>query len=446
MSQKTKRSISNKKIAFFIFLGLADLILFIFLPDNFFISIFFVEFGILLYYYFYNKNNRDVFNPLGTFSFIWLFCIGVSNLELSDYQRAWPLKMWMVVLLSWIAFIIGGFLAELLAKKTAGKDRAPEKNQILWERKPFRKLIILLSVITIASYIYEVFRCGYIPILSENLSAYKDFGVRYIHYLTISLPLVCLLIFLYSMQHGMDKLLNILFIIELACTISIVSRQALLFLIVTMLVVYNYSRRKIKIYRLACALFIAVVLFSLMGYVRKQNLEYLYYVGEMNARVPKSIFGWPYLYISMSFENLKKLVSSNPLLEYGKHMFFPLFAFTLTKSKIVYRNTADFLVSPLFTASTYLYDVYLDFGFAGIIVLPLILGFISSFLYSRAISDRKNNLYLLLYCLVFHNVAFAFFSNLFSATFIVFYLAIILAAQVYFIFMSRAGRKRGMFR
>lgn len=366
--------------------------------------------SLILFQYYYLKT-KDIFNPDGLFSLVWLFSVALSQLKLSSMQFDWNGKVWFVVILSWVAYLIGSSTIDLVSKKKLICFQ-PKKNIELNPRK-LKKNISILFFLSFLSFVIEVVVAGYIPIFSSNMGAYTGFGISFIHYNTVAISVVVLMCFYYILTFKKDQIIIFLMIIGIFQIISIVSRQLIVFTFFGCLVLLHYKKKKISIIRLAKYGLLALVIFGVMGTIRNQSLEYLYDVANIKEEVPQSFLMWPYLYFSMGFENLRSFIVSDIDFQLGRLTFEPIWALTRFKTIFNPINLAQYHTIPEFNVSTYLREYYIDFGIAGILFIPYITGIFTKLIYMRM--ERKE-LYLLIYIFILHNLVFTFFVNFYSNT------------------------------
>jgi len=122
------------------------------------------------------KYYKDVLNPLGIFSIVWFSSIGVSQLMLSKIQHSWTISTWFAVLGSSFCFIIGSLSYSLF---TANQNRLHGKPKLVnrYSKNQLKTAIILLFILSILAYLFEIYRAGGIPLFFEaRIAAYMTFG------------------------------------------------------------------------------------------------------------------------------------------------------------------------------------------------------------------------------------------------------------------------------
>jgi oligosaccharide repeat unit polymerase len=379
----------------------------------------FLIFASVLIYILIYKKSKDIFHPVGLFSFIWLFTVGLANFKLSEIQTDWSLKMWLAVSFTYISFLFGYFIADYIKYRN---NKWLSKGKI--DSNIFIKIIYILFFICFIAFTAEVIHSGSVPIFSNSTSAYKDFGIQFVHYLTVSLSLVNYLILIYYFTYKkINASLIILFMISLSAVISLLSRQLIIFLILISVISFHYLVKKISLRYILIFTFIGLIAFTTLGNIRTNSSNYIFQVGQIKEGVNSSLFAWLYLYLGMGFENLNHYINNYNDLFFGARTFYPVFAFSLTKEFIEF-DYSQFLPSQYFTVSTLIYDFYLDYGLFGVIFFSFIIGLLTRKIYINLI-EKQNISYVILYSMFAHNIVFIFFVNFFSNTTWIFQLGIL---------------------
>ncbi|TDT52018.1 O-antigen polymerase [Fonticella tunisiensis] len=413
--------ISNFKIAALLLITVVSIVIFYFYGLEYTISIGLIATSIFLYIKF-SKN--DLFNPLGLYSVFWIGAIGLASFRLSNYQHGWTFFMWLNVLLAYFMFIIGYYLMKKFIKINGLRNTTYLFNN----DKLYQSIIILFSLCTLAFSI-EVAVLGFIPLFSKSMDAYLRFKISGLHYFTVTIALIPALTIIYK-KYGGKKPVMWMNIISFIIPILIVSRQLLIFEVVILIITYNYIVRRISKKFVIVVGIIIVILFSLASNLRHQNLAYIYSVADMKT-TKLGILTQPYLYVSMNFENLRNIIENFKDYTLGKNMLFPIFAFTNTKKYFDYTYKTKYLTNPNFNTSTYLSDIYFDFGLIGIVVVTFILGAIYWYVYNIFVKKDKNNLYIVIYSILSYCLIFSFFVPWYFNPTIWFYIIVLSGIYIY---------------
>lgn len=382
-----------------------------------------------IYNYNYLKWDKDTCNIDGVFIFIWVFSLGLSNLRLSEKQYAWDFRVWLVLILSILSYVIGSVLVEKKIFKYLSIGKI-SYNQVR-DNLRYRKNLLFLFSLSIIAFVIEVFVEGFIPIFAIGMNSYIDFGIKFVHYATVSMAIIVVMMLDYLSENKQDKLIKVCALIGTLQVISLVSRQLVLLLLVGIMVVYNYKVKKTKLKTVIFGLIAVLVFFGIMGKLRNQSLDYLYYVAEIKDWVPKTYLMWPYTYITMGFENMRSLINTPINHTYGIFTFTPFWALTRLVNFLPEVANPEYLTIKEFTVSTYLNILFIDFGWIGITVFPFIVGMVNKWVYVLFKENEENRMILLLYFILFHNSLFIFFVNFYSNTSIIVGIMFILFATLF---------------
>ncbi|MEY2194027.1 O-antigen polymerase [Neobacillus sp. BF23-41] len=375
---------------------------------NYLISINLIFISISSYYFFTRK---DFLNPVGLFFISWLLLVGVSQLKLSYYQQEWSIKAWVVILGSFIAFLLGYLYINIILLKYKKKS----DHKIITERLFW--VIVSLVTICILSLLIEINALKFVPLFSDDPGAYKKFSYKFFHYFVVLVAIVPSLTILYKSNKGKRRIWYIN-VISMIIPILIVSRQLLIFEVVTMFIVYHYCIKRFKLKTIFVVCICSIILFSASSVLRQQDSEYMFQASNFKDSKFASI-AQAYMYFTMGFDNVNNLVNYNVSFDNGKRLLKGLELFTRVEINI--SNGEEYLVTPTFTAPTYLYALYLDFGVLGTLIAPFLIGVIVSLLYERR---ESNNLNIVIYSMILYCLLFSFFVNWYYNTTIILFLVV----------------------
>lgn len=374
----------------------------------------------ILIYFMLSKN--DIFNPVGIFTISWILLIGISRFKLSYFQNDWSSLAWVIMLGSFISFLCGYYLNNIYIFKT--KKKFNYKN-INVNRLLF--IIYFLLLLSCISLFIEFKVLGYLPIFSKNPLAYKEFYYKFFHYFVVLVGIIPPLTILYKACNGKQKVwyINIICII---ISILIVSRQLIIFQVTTSIIVYNYSIKKIKRNHVIIATIIGIIVFSMGSILRQQDKNYMVSVSNFKNYELESI-AQPYMYFTMGFDNINNLVNNSVTFENGKIFMKAIEVFTGVKVNI--NDTTQYLVSKNFTAPTYLYFLYIDWGIYGTLIIPFCIGIIINLIYKQIYRNREVNFNIIIYSLLLYSLIFSFFVNWFYNTTMIFYVIVLIIIKIF---------------
>ena len=392
----------------------------------------------------------------------WLGGLSLAVLNLSSLQQEWRLKMW---------FICGGFyfltitgyevlpylkaaFSEKRRKKagpeeraskeavsetgtegedkTEGEDRnkGPVPAEAVVTERVWQALLILFGLILV-SFMIESVKFGFVyPFMSDKPHAYTEFHITGIHYFVVSTPFIHAMSVWYLMkaertaagEQRYRKRLLLLIGINLICVliaVMILSKLQLFFSLVMSFSVWLLTNRRISRKKLFFLLAAGGAAFAVaaaaMIFLRKYPDQYLEGIFEFrNKEIPVAV-QYPYMYIVNNFENLNLLTEDLTAFTLGKRILLPFLSLSGLKFIPAVR---DFLSVPVFftkpelTTLTVIYDVYGDFGAAGVYLFALILGMVSAAVQEKARKGGPGSVLLFSQLVIYF--ALSFFSTWFS--------------------------------
>jgi oligosaccharide repeat unit polymerase len=381
------------------------------------LTLFLIGIGIyilLINYMVYN----DLFTPIGIMGPIWFITIGVANLQLSSYQKAWDVTTWIILLGSITIFLIGCLTAAAISTRlTIGNTNSKlQEFSARYEPRKIRYMIYYLFICSLIAYLVQVLKLGYIPIFGNDLiQAYLDFPEPIWYYLMVPSMFVCILAYLYVKLYKPRRKLfyYCIILMSLGMLISTLSRVFVLFVIVGLLLVKNYyGKSAITIKQLSIVLLITLLFFIVIGNIRTSGIENnIIGLAQLQISPSLSFLAWPYYSLALNIENLRILVNNLDHYYYGAKTFFPILFFARVYKYIDYEQYI--IPEKISTTSTYLADFYTDFGIIGTILIPYILGILSTVLYYR-LKLRPTLTNLLLYSIFVFALLFSFLLNFFA--------------------------------
>lgn len=147
------------------------------------------------------RNSKSPFDMDFVFTLVWFTSMSLSVLQLHPVQINWSITPWICFLGAYIFYLIGS-LIEMNLHQVKNSAFVLNKNNT---KSSIYLLLMLISV----PFIIEVLHSG-IPALSGSMSAYKDFGIPVIHYLTVSCVLLPPFIIFYFVKFESSFFDNVL--------------------------------------------------------------------------------------------------------------------------------------------------------------------------------------------------------------------------------------------
>lgn len=363
----------------------------------------------------------------------WGLVLTFHSLFLSNYYLA-PLtpRTYLAVFVSSLAFIIGVVMAERRWQSSAPRFihcLVNNRNGSLsdWDSNKFRKLIWMLFALGFIAALYQTFRVGGI---TELISAPGK--VRFTFWRPESGYFFLLLSFAVPLAvYYMIITRKISWSFLAASTIAFVwmllpgSRSMAFFAVgqSAMLLLLNKPNLNYRILLLLVVLFFA---FTLVGNRRNQGRDIsLTFIerGYVQLPIEQKVFVMPYFYLTTPIQNLQQNLEGSPDLSFGRRTFFPVLAWMQLDSP------SDQIIqtyNPTFNVGTYLVDYFYDFGWFGIVILPLLIGYVGTFIFLRRC---YSSMYFLISALSLYVLAMGVFSNYFNNPDVWLYLFLLLLAE-----------------
>lgn len=353
---------------------------------------------------------RELVTPIKVFDFIWLLTISLYELKLSYIQQELSQRT------IWI------FIACILSYNLIGNIFY----NIKIERKKQRRKIKLFNIkiedrIKIANYIFiiiflvEILYSKGIPLIwkiQKIPKTYMDFGIPSLHGALNGL-VICLGAYTLFKKKYYFKYLYLIF------GILTLSRQVLMSIVIEA-VVYNIidtanNKTKINYKKYIIICIVIFIAFNVLGNFRSGNdvMGIVFNPRKGYENLPTSIM-WVYSYLTFSVSNFNNLVGiTNGMVNYGTstlNFFLPTVIINMVDIKQNFN--ANYLVQSNFNVSTYLPEIYIDFGIIGIIVFNSLIAILGTYLYKK-VKSEKCEYYYMLYSVFIHNIVFLFFVNMF---------------------------------
>jgi oligosaccharide repeat unit polymerase len=361
-------------------------------------------------YYYYD----DLFSPIGLIGVGWFLPLAISQLYLSDHQQVFDSLTFGAVLGSALSFIVGVLsVVKVRALQTTFKKK---DWFAFYDPMRLRLGVTALSVAATIAYWYEA-RAGVgIPLLmpaEERTLAYVTLPQRYIHYLTVSSIPAAALAIAYIRAYGYRKSLweSAILVLLMALLFSILARLQIIMVLLCGLSVANYTIKRLSLKSVAILSTVLLMGFVWLSEFRTgADVDYARRIYLLSG-LPEwaDVAAWPYAYISLNFEFLRRVIHGDYPRTFGIMSFRPLLAFSFTRELF---PLPDF-ETEWFNTGTYLWEVYSDFGIGGCLTIPFLYGVLVGLFYKRVRTCRTMAT-VLIYGFVMYSVIFLFQGNSFA--------------------------------
>jgi len=340
------------------------------------------------------QKHRDIFAPWRLYIYAHGTVLSVSFLYLHEAMEPLKTITWLVILGSAFAYFAGHIVTNLILQpdKVACAASSPK---IKWNVVFF--FIVAYFFVYIIAYAFHASRIT-IPIFShaEGGTRLKFFGVNYYSMLVLlSLPLGSMLLYSYrkfSVQGWQKKMAFVSFEVLMALSfLFLLNRNSILWLIVLIVAVRHYCVKAFS----GKLVFISVFLFAGLLYLAAASrLGHSYEKFFKNKALMEVVAKTFYTYPANNVWNLDYNMHPKPdqfthPQTYGFEFFSPFFdmvgvspgmrkglgwddLFMRQSTKIKNYNTV-----------MYQYHLWKEFGFAGVILVPFVVGMVFCFLYHK---------------------------------------------------------------
>lgn len=371
--------------------------------------------------------NRKVFSPSFIFNFIFFITLFLYQFKLSYIQQDLSNRTILIFFVCVVAYNVTLILLDIIFLKLKNKEekeklpqRIPEilikiKNKVytIITSKTIEEKVKIAKYVAIAIFIIQTIYSGGLPLIWKITGAskiYFDFGIPSINGAFCGL-IICL--GAYSLfSKAKDKFLY------LAMGILMISRQVLISMALEAIIFEIYSNRKnIKssIKKIVIVAIIGIVGFTIIGNFRSGNnvMHDVFQAKEEYKNLPSAV-KWIYSYMTFSVSNFNNLVGiTNGAVNYGTSMLAEFLPTVILRAFNVREiNSFNYLISLNYNVSTYLPNIYLDFGIIGVGVFNAIIAFLGYELYKN-MNNKETAKSILLYSVFVHNIVFLFFVDMF---------------------------------
>lgn len=359
-------------------------------------------------------HTKVIFTPIKIFNFVWIAVLFLYELKLSYIQQDFSDRTLLIFFLCIISYNIAAILFKMIIDKKNINKIKNEQQNVKIEEINLEKIIKIINIIFIVSFIIEIIYSKGIPLLwklTGSPKTYLDFGIPSFHGMLNGFA-ACMGTYLLFRKKCKSKYIYIIY------AVLIISRQLLITIFIQS-IIYNIllklkQGKKVNYKRYILIFIIILIVFTIIGNFRSSNvMEQNFKPTEKYENLSEGIM-WIYSYVEFSFSNFNNLVSmTDGGVNYGASMFnffLPTAVSNMLHIEEIY--SPYYLVSPCFNVSTYLPEIYLDFGLLGIIAFNAIIGMIGTCLYIK-VRDTEKIKWILMYSVFLHNVILLFFVNMF---------------------------------
>jgi len=369
----------------------------------------------------------QLINPFTLYA-VFVYTAGFSFIRISSKQQPYEWPFIILVVSSILCFVIGGLVASKTFKFSL-KNLFPPLNVKL----SFWFLVILL-IIGMGVFVMEIRQLGYLPVLNLGSSAvYNDLNENEVTPLHNFIVLNAVLPAMFFINYKKGNITFMLFLCLAAVSgfiiLNFFSRQIIILFFFSMLIAVNYYR-KIPMGRLMLIGAGIIVIFIFLGQLRNssdsddKSASINDFLREYNSiSKPTNILEtYLSLYGGVNFTTGQKITAQATHDNYygvGVYSARPVITVLPVNKTAVYPP----LYSSYIELGTYITDPFLDFRWAGVVVLNLLYGYLSMNSFKNYLA-RKGEYYIVEWSLFIFCLFMCSFTNFFHMFFVVFFFII----------------------
>jgi oligosaccharide repeat unit polymerase len=367
---------------------------------------------------------EDIINPFTIYS-VFIYIAGFSFISVSDRQQPYTWQFILILSLSVTCFLAGGFVA-LKTSKFSLRNLLPTL-------QPSLALYFLFAVFSIGILVFisEIRQLGYIPLLNlGNTNLYDELNENETTPLHNFIVLNAILPAMWYTLHKKGVLKFWMFLLLSAGSTFIIvnffSRQIIVLFFFSMLIAVMYFK-KISLVKLTSIGAGCIVLFIVLGELRSSQSD------EVDAKsinnLLKEFAGitkptnlletYLSLYGAVNFSTGSRLTNEaakDGYIRYGAYSFKPIIAIFPINNEKVY----PIQYSGYTQLGTYLVEPYMDFRWAGVILLNFMYGLFSMNSFKNYRS-KISPYYIVEWALFIFCIFMCSFTNYFHLFFVLFF-------------------------
>ena len=346
----------------------------------------------------------DYLHPTVGFVLPWLTIVGFSMVPISQNARQLSPDTYELVLsvvFVWMIFTVGAPIGTNATNANRDKInyRSPRPKNLLLMTAGFL-LLYLLATLNVAV-------SGYIPLVALLLtgdSGYADFGIPtfYGFFFAYANALAALAFYVYLKSN--DKRSLLLFLSVAAIHILFVTRQHLLTLLVEAFVIRCFTKAPLSKLRLLVIVAICFVGLDFIGSLRSGDIRDTIHIADEYKWIPGAI-AWLYAYSYFNVLNLENTMAVSDAPYFDGTMLQTILPSVL-RPELTHKAIFEI---PALNILSYIYPVYLDIGFYGVLMFTALVAWMTARVYKRALKRRRFGA-IAFYSFFFYSAILSFFT------------------------------------
>jgi oligosaccharide repeat unit polymerase len=349
-----------------------------------------------------------IINPASLMAVFWLLP------AITTYgEPQWRLSFvgWAAVLGSFFSFLTGLALSRLFQQKAVSQSRNGNSKDKNFLGFLFR-VVFFIGLIGFAINFSRLVNSGGLRVYLEEgfrtAEFYFAYGwSNYLYYFNILVPALGVLYY----QLTERKIYLISSVLAIIFTLFQGIRTTTVVTLVLMFWSYVLSKKRFNFRLAIVVLFITILVFQLVSIGRDIHIKHTFSFIDLLTYKPLQLLR----YIAPNYANLQLEILERRKFLWGMDTFDPFvdWYLTLVEGKNLDRHVWNtYLVDRRYNVGTYLRDFYRDFSWIGILVAPVMLGWISGVAFFRY-QKRATVLVIIINSFLFTMISFSFWYNFF---------------------------------
>ncbi len=379
--------------------------------------------ALLLLGFFIKFKKKDIFEPFNLFALVMLSTLFITSFDLSKMQHDYGMLPIVFIFAILSTFLLGDWLGKSNLFKST-------KSRFNVDKKKLKSAIFILFGVVVCAFVATWAIKGAPPLFSRvDRDSYYAEGIGLFYMLIDSLSF--LIIFDRLHEKSLSRKATVLMLIAvLFMMVATSNKFQIFYLLAQMLILYNLKGKRIKLkarYVILTVLAVVGIFYVFYNFVYSgmyASSKEIYTASGMQIPSSLAFLTEPYLYIVYNFENLFYYIANIGTGGIGGGFFtlrkilesLGLTSFLYPNHGLIESSWSSSLQHSWLTTGTLFKDFYLDFGWSGICLGSLIIGFISGRIYKRVMNDKNNLLYIYLYTSCSVSLILAFMTNNFFTT------------------------------
>ncbi len=361
------------------------------------------------------RGKKDFFSPVNIYCFSQVFTLGFAYLKLDPAMTDFHAKTWFVWGGALFSFIVGGVVFRFQSRRPPVEFTCENISKTYhW------KLHFVISFVLLALFLFGVAGLvsivGNLILFTGNISRWTSGTVDYGWYSQFfaSSPLIVLFFAVssfssvnpYRAMRNISR--GIVFFVIILSVLAYPTRTSLFLSVGFVIILVNFLWKKISILFIMVVILLAFLAFVVIASVRSQ-----YGATSLENVALKTMVKMPYVYVANNYWNLDYAL--NPVPE--QHIHSHTYGIDFLGGIMEYSRMPDAIRTSMgwdnvfnksvtkvkgLNTTGYLWEVYKDFGMAGVFLFPFCFAFFLTFFYEYMKTARTPAFWMLYTMLIFY--------------------------------------------